>query len=92
MCHSRKLWLAGVAEEEIHRTAGENKAQEEIEACRIQATRPAAPLGHRTWRCPALSSNRKKCLIGLIVIGKHAESVMGELLLGSVARHVVNSV
>ena len=27
----------------------------------------------------------------LIVIGKHGESVMGELLLGSVARHVLSN-
>lgn len=91
-----KLWLAGVADEEIHRyrTQARLKAQEQIEKL-------MQDLGSTSLRLhPVIEHGDAARLIyeleeisnpDLIVIGKHGQSVVGELLLGSVARHVLSN-
>lgn len=91
-----KLWLAGVAEEEIHhyRAQARIKAQEEIEKLMQDS-------GDASLRLRSVIEHGDATRIileqeemsdpDLIVIGKHGESVMGELLLGSVARHVLSN-
>ncbi len=90
-----KLWLAGVAEEEIHRYRNQAsaKAQEQIEKL-------IRDMGNTTQRFHQVVEHGDAARVileqeeaenpDLIVIGKHGRSVVGELLLGSVTRHVLS--
>lgn len=89
-----KLRLAGVEEDWIHRyrVAARNEARERLRALRDEAAMPP-----ENTRLVVLHGNPSLSIIeqeqeqdcDLIVIGKHGESVLEDLLLGSVTKHVL---
>jgi nucleotide-binding universal stress UspA family protein len=90
-----KLWLANIAEDEIHRL----RAQARAEALRalIDLAASIGPDGERFT--PAVEHGHAARSIlaragqldaDLIVIGKHGRSKFEELLIGSVTRHVLS--
>lgn len=89
-----KLRLAGVEEDYIHRyrIAAKDEARE-----RLRALRDAAGLPPECARLLVLHGNPSLAIIqqeqeqdcDLIVIGKHGESVIEDLLLGGVTKHVL---
>lgn len=91
-----KLWLAGVGDAEIqrYRALAKEQAQEKIEAL-------MRGLGDSTLRLHQMVEHGDAARIileheeemnpDLIVIGKRSQLIIGELLMGSVARHVLSN-
>lgn len=90
-----KLWLAGVAENEIqlYRRQASAKAQEQI-------GKLIHDLGNTTQQFHLLVEHGDAARVileledaispDLVVIGKHSRTAVGEMLLGSVARHILS--
>ncbi len=91
-----KLWLAGVADAEIqrYRALAREQAQDKIEAL-------MRGLGDSSLRLHQMVEHGDAARIileqeeemnpDLVVIGKRGQSIMGEMLMGSVARHVLSN-
>lgn len=90
-----KLWLAGVEEDEIqrYRVQARLKAQDQIEML-MQSLGDTSLRLHQTVEhgdaARVILEQEEESNPDLIVIGRHGQSIMGELLLGSVARHVLS--
>ncbi len=91
----RKLWLADVPEEQIEhfRNEARQKALENI----VSLRKEAGPEQHRILHYmengdagSVILARDASLGADLIVIGKHKRSYTGELLLGSVTRHVLS--
>lgn len=90
-----KLWLAGVAESEIqlYRKQASAKAQEQI-------SKLIHDLGETTQQFHSMVEHGDPARVileledssspDLVVIGKHSRSAVGEMLLGSVTRHILS--
>lgn len=90
-----KLWLAGVGEEEIqrYRAQARLKAQDRIEVLMQSLGNTSLRLHQVVEYGDAARTILEQEEISppdLIVISKHRQSIMGELLLGSVTRHVLS--
>lgn len=90
-----KLWLAGVEESEIHRYRDQAmvRAQEQI-ASLMRGIGNASLRVHQFVEhgdaARIILEQEERSNPDLIVIGKHRQSIMEDLLLGSVARHVLS--
>lgn len=89
-----KLQFAGVAEETIerYRITAKQRALAQLDAFRAASTVPAAQLTREVAHGPAnLRILEKEQELGadLIVIGKHGQSALEEMLLGSVTKHLL---
>jgi len=90
-----KLWVAGVAEDEINRYR--IHARQEAQAkCKELIQQNGADIGRvscvvvRGDAPRVILEHEKKLAADLIVIGKHGQSRVEELFLGSVTRHVLS--
>lgn len=89
-----RLWLAGVAEEEIQdyriraRRLALNAIEKLIQDCDAAPARFAREVEHGE-AAPVVLAQEAQRDADLIVIGKHGQSVVEHLLLGSVTRHVL---
>ena len=89
-----KLRYASVDDEVIHhyRIVAKQEATQKLQALRDQAGLPVVGTsllvlhGDPTFR---IIEQEQECDCDLIVVGKHGESVLEELLLGSVTKHVL---
>ena len=89
-----KLRYASVDDEVIHhyRIVARQEATQKLQALRDQAGLPVVGTsllvlhGDPTFR---IIEQEQECDCDLIVVGKHGESVLEELLLGSVTKHVL---
>ena len=89
-----KLRYASVDDEVIHhyRIVAKQEATQKLQALREQAGLPVVGTsllvlhGDPTFR---IIEQEQECDCDLIVVGKHGESVLEELLLGSVTKHVL---
>lgn len=91
-----KLWLAGVEEQEIHRYRIQARldAHEKIETLMQNLDNTSLRLHTIIEHGDAarvILEQEEAASPDLIVIGKHGQSVVGELLLGSVTRHVLSN-
>lgn len=90
-----KLWLAGVADEEIHRYRAEARREALDNIQRLVAGLPALegrtvlPTVMRGDPARVILDQETACQPDLIVIGKQGHSALEEFLLGSVTRHVL---
>lgn len=91
-----KLWLAGVVDAEIqrYRTLAREQAQDRIEALMRGLGDPSLRVHQMVEHGdPAriILEQEEAMNPDLVVIGKHGQSIMGDFLLGSVARHVLSN-
>jgi len=91
-----KLWLAGVEDAEIqrYRALAREQAQDKIEALMRGLGDASLRLHQRVEHGDAariILEQEEEMNPDLVVIGKHGQSIMGELLMGSVARHVLSN-
>jgi nucleotide-binding universal stress UspA family protein len=90
-----KLWLAGVADEEINRYRAEARRQaltdiqQLVESLPALKQRTALPAVMRGDPARVILDQEAACNADLIVIGKQGNSALEEFLLGSVTRHVL---
>lgn len=90
-----KLWLANIAEDEIHRLRSQARAEALRALIDLAASigpggerfTPAVEHGHAAR---AILARAGQLDADLIVIGKHGRSKFEELLIGSVTRHVLS--
>jgi len=91
-----KLWLAGVAEEQIHqyRIQARQHAKTELLGLieRVASDNPRRPaaLVERGDAVRVILDKAAELDADLIVIGKHGRSAVEELILGGVTRHVLS--
>lgn len=90
-----KLWLAGVEDAEIqrYRALARERAQDKIEALMRGLGDSSLRLHQMVEHGDAarvILEQEEEMNPDLIVIGKRGQSIMGEFLLGSVARHVLS--
>ena len=89
-----KLWLAGVADEEIHRYRIQTRQQALSKIGDLVGGLDAAPYRFRHvvehGDAPRVILDKEQELeADLIVIGKHGQSIIEDMFLGSVTRHVL---
>lgn len=90
-----KLWMAGVADEEINRYRAEARRQaltdirELAECLPALELRMALPAVMRGDPARVILDQETACNADLIVIGKQGHSALEEFLLGSVTRHIL---
>lgn len=90
-----KLWMAGVADEEINRYRAEARRQaltdirELAECLPALEQRMALPAVMRGDPARVILDQETACNADLIVIGKQGHSALEEFLLGSVTRHIL---
>jgi nucleotide-binding universal stress UspA family protein len=90
-----KLWLAGVADDEINRYRAEARRQaltdiqQLVESLPALKQRTALPVVMRGDPARVVLDQEAICDADLIVIGKQGNSALEEFLLGSVTRHVL---
>lgn len=90
-----KLWLAGVAENDIqlYRRQASAKAQEQIgKLIRDlgETTQQFHPIVEHGDAARVILELEDASSPDLVVIGKHSRSAVGEMLLGSVTRHILS--
>ncbi len=90
-----KLWMAGVADEQINNYRAEARQQALAAIHRLVSDLPALekrtalPAVMRGDPARVILDQETACAADLIVIGKQGQSALEELLLGSVTRHVL---
>ncbi len=90
-----KLWLAGVADDEINRYRAEARRQaltdiqQLVESLPALKQRTALPAVMRGDPARVILDQEAACNADLIVIGKQGNSALEEFLIGSVTRHVL---
>lgn len=90
-----KLWLAGVAESEIqrYRKQASTEAQEQISKLIHdlgETTQQFHPIVEHGDPARVIMELEDSSSPDLVVIGKHSRSAVGEMLLGSVTRHILS--
>jgi nucleotide-binding universal stress UspA family protein len=90
-----KLHYAGVDDEHMHlyRSQERQKALQQMEALFAALELPAGAVSHTVRHGsapPVIRAKEREVNADLIVMGKHGQSALEELLLGSVTRHILS--
>ncbi len=91
-----KLWLADVAEEQIHQYRIQARQRAKAELFRLVArfsndqTRTLATIAELGDTIRVILDQAEEIDADLIVIGKHGGSTVGEFILGGVTRHILS--